>query len=424
MNRFRLLLLMILFCGTLSAQLPDVTYQPAIRSIKLYRSGDVYSYPVMSLGSADGLELHFDDLDGGFKNLYYTYQLCNADWSVSTLPGFDYIQGFQSTRISNYRNSSISLVPYTHYQASIPDRGSTLKRSGNYLLRVFRNNDTSDIFFTKRFLVIDNRVAVAAQIRQPFSSQLFLTDQRVEVSLNTTNARINSLSPQDLKVVVLQNNSWNTAALIDRPSIFRGDYYEYNDDRLSFPSGREWRWLDLRSLRLLSDRLTRIVDTANRTEVFVKPEAERRSLIYMYYKDLNGMYTIENTDGNNPMFQSDYTYTHFTYAPPGGQPYGGKDLYVYGELTNWSLDNNSRMTWDPESRVYQGTLLLKQGYYNYLYVSADGNGRDKGIYNVGNTEGNFTNTENVYTVLVYYRGFGGRSDELLGYATVSSFIGR
>ena len=112
---------------------------------------------------------------------------------------FDYIRGFQINRITTYRYSSISFTKYTHYQATLPDRNSVPTRSGNYLLKVFLNNDTSDLFFTKRFLVVDNKVAIAAQIIQPFKSQFFRTDQRVQVSVNTANAQINTLSPQDLK---------------------------------------------------------------------------------------------------------------------------------------------------------------------------------------------------------------------------------
>ena len=36
------------------------------------------------------------------------------------------------------------------------------------------------------------------------------------------------------------------------------------------------------------------------------------------------------------------------------------------------------------------------------------------------TEGNFTNTENNYTVLVYFRPFGARADELIGITQVNS----
>ena len=406
------------------SQLPDHIYQSNIRTVKLFKYGDIYSYPIISLNSGDQLELHFDDLDADVKNYYYTYQLCNADWSPANVQSFDYIRGFQSTRISTYRYSSIAYTKYTHYQASIPDRSSTPTKSGNYLLKVFLNNDTSALLFTKRFLIVDNRVAVAAQIVQPFNIQLSRTDQRVQVSVSTVNAQINTFSPQDLKVVVLQNNTWTTAASVNRPTIFRGNYYEYNDDATTFQSGREWRWIDLRSLRLMSDRMQKIVDTSDKTEVYVKPDAERRGQIYVYYRDLNGIYTTENSDGNNPYWQSDYAHVHFTYVPPGNQAYPGKDVYVFGELTNYLPDEASRMVFNGDKGIYEKTLFLKQGYYNYSYVSIDAKEKTPNRFSFANTEGSFNNTENNYTVLVYYRAFGARADELIGYAQVNSLIQR
>ena len=83
---------------------------------------------------------------------------------LPTCRHYDYIRGFQTTRITTYRYSSMAFTRYTHYQATIPDRSCVPTRSGNYLLKVFLNNDTSALLFTKRFLVVDNRVAVAAQV--------------------------------------------------------------------------------------------------------------------------------------------------------------------------------------------------------------------------------------------------------------------
>ena len=233
------------------------------------------------------------------------------------------------------------------------------------------------------------------------------------------------MSPQDLKVVVLQNNIWPTTAYLSRPSIYRGNYFEYNDDASSFQAGREWRWIDLRSLRLMSDRMERLVDTNDeRTEVFVKPDMERKSLIYVYYRDLNGIYTIENMDGNNPYWQSDYAYTHFTYVPPGGRPLAGKDIYLFGELTNYLPNDSSRMSFNEEKGVYEKTLQLKQGYYNYSYITIDAGKQGGNRFSFDNTEGNFTNTENSYTVLVYFRPFGARADELIGLAYLNTLTGR
>src|SRR4029078_13388231 len=129
----------------------------------------------------------------------------------------------------------------------------------------------------KRFLVVNPKANVSAIITQPFNGNFFQTHQRVQASVATSANQLSAFSPQDLKVVILQNNIWSTSSYIDRPSIFRGNYYEYSDeDNTTFPAGKEWRWIDLRSLRLRSDRMTKIVDndTNNRVDVYVQPDAE------------------------------------------------------------------------------------------------------------------------------------------------------
>ena len=83
------------------AQIPDHVYRSNIHSAKLFKYGDIFSYPIIMLNSGEQLELHFDDFDADVKNYYYTFQLCNADWTTSNLPTFDYIRGFQSTSCGN-----------------------------------------------------------------------------------------------------------------------------------------------------------------------------------------------------------------------------------------------------------------------------------------------------------------------------------
>lgn len=413
--------LMLFPVSSVFAQIPDHVYKPNIHSVKLFRAGDIYSYPVLQLNSTDQLELYFDDLDADFKNYYYTYQLCNADWSVANLQPFDYIRGFQTTRINTYRSSSIAFTRYTNYQAVIPDRNCIPTHSGNYLLKVFLNSDTSQLVFTKRFLIVDSKTSVAAQILQPMSGQLFRTHQKVQVGVSTK-PQVNIFNPQDLKVVILQNNIWPTALYNSRPSIFRGNYFEYYDDATTtFEAGKEWRWIDLRSLRLMSDRMQKLIpDSNNQVYVFVKPDGERKQQSYIYYRDLDGIYTIENTDNTNPYWQSDYAHVTFTFVPPGNRAYEGKSVYLFGELTNYSQDTSSKMEFDPEKEVYQKTLFLKQGYYNYAYVTLADNKKAGETYAFENTEGNYSETENNYTVLVYFRSFGARADELVGYASLNS----
>lgn len=417
------ILLSLIVCQSFlaSAQVvPDKVYKDNIRGVKLTIAGDIYSYPMLNLNSPQQLELHFDDMDADVKNYYYSYQLCNADWTPSSLFSFDYIKGFQSNRITTYRNSSIAYARYTHYQAVLPDRNCVPTRSGNYLLRVSLNDDTNRIVFTKRFLVIDNKVSVATTIAQPFSGQLFRTHQRVQVVVNTANSKLNIFSPQDLKIRVVQNYTWPNSILMDKPTIYRGNYFEYTDDALTFPSGKEWRWINLTSLRLMSDRMANLIKGDKRTDVYVKEDADRLKQVYVYYRDNNGLFSIENRDNNNPYWQGDYAYTHFTFIPPNNRPYPGRNLYLFGELTNFTPDDSSKMIFNNEKGVYEKTLFLKQGFYNYSYVTTSDKYTPGEVLSFENTEGNYQSTENSYMVLVYYRAFGARSDELIGYARASS----
>ena len=132
------------------AQIPDHIYKSNIHSVKLNKYGDVYSYPFITLNSSDQLELHFDDMDADVKNYYYGIQLCNADWTPANVQLFDYTRGFQSNRITTYRSSSIVQTRYMHYQVTFPERNSGPTKAGNYLLKVFLNDDTSKLIFTKR----------------------------------------------------------------------------------------------------------------------------------------------------------------------------------------------------------------------------------------------------------------------------------
>ncbi|MGB3006937.1 MAG: DUF5103 domain-containing protein [Chitinophagaceae bacterium] len=422
----RLLLFYFLFNAVSSgAQIPDHIYKPNIHSVKLYRLADMYSYPVIKLGSGDQVELHFDDMDNDVKYYYYSYQLCNADWTPANVQTYDFIRGFQSNRITNYRNSSIAQTRYTHYQAVLPERNSGPTKAGNYLLKVFLNDDTSKLVFTKRMLVINTKASVSAQILQPFNTSYFRTHQRVQVAVSTLSGQITTFSPQDLKVVVVQNNNWAASSVIDRPTIFRGNYFEYSDEEnTTFEAGKEWRWIDLRSLRLLSDRMVKLIDsdTSNRIDVYVKPDGERKQQLYVYYQDLNGIYTMENWDNPNALWQSDYAWTHFTFVPPGNKAYEGKSVYVFGELTNYEQNDETRMQFNTEKGVYEKALYLKQGYYNYSYVTKT----DKKNTNASleNTEGNYWGTENGYMVLIYFRQFGARADELVGFTRVNSTLHR
>lgn len=407
---------------SVQAQSPERIYRSNIRSVKLFKVGDQTSSPVLFLGQPDQLELHFDDLEASVKSYYYTLQLCNADWTVAQLPAFDYTKGFITQRIQNYRVSSGVQTRYMHYQALLPERNSGPTRGGNYLLKVFLNDDTTQLVFTRRVMVVNKRTAVSAQVLQPFSSQFFLTHQRLTIGVTPQQMPMNAFSPQEIRVVITQNDQWLSARTINRPSIFRGNYYEYSDEEQTlFAAGQEWRWFDLRSVRLRGDRVQRIVDsdTASRTDVFVQTDTERSGQLYLYYRDLNGKYLMENIDNPQPFTQGEYAWVHFSLRPSGGRFYAQQDVYITGEWSGYELTDAYKMEMDAATGLYTKSLYLKQGFYNYAYLTRAVSGIDRQP-SLENTEGNYWGTENEYSVFVYFKPFGARADELIGYTRVRS----
>lgn len=399
----------------------DHIFKTNINSVKLHVQGDQLGYPMIRLNGGDQLELHFDDLDADVKYYSYTFILCNADWSPVMLSQFDYMRGFSNVRINTYRNSSIALTRYTHYMASIPDKNTAPTRSGNYILKVFTNGDTSQTVFTKKFLVIDNRVNVGASVIQPFNASFAKTHQKIQFSVNVQSIKPTNIF-QQIKVVLLQNNRWDNCITNLQPTFIRQNVVEYNTENEGlFFSQKEWRWVNLSILRLQTDRIEKGDYTNKGQTLWVKPESERNQLRYMYYRDLNGMYMLGNIENNNPYWQGDYASVWFQYFNPARNAYADKDVYVFGELTNYELSERNKMTFNPEKGQYETKLFLKQGNYDYVYITRD---RKTNQLSTAITEGNWWETENNYTLLVYYRPLGGRADELVGITQVNSISGR
>jgi hypothetical protein len=67
--------------------------------------------------------------------------------------------------------------------------------------------------------------------------------------------------------------------------------------------------------------------------------------------------------------------------------------------------------------VYEKAIMIKQGFTNYQYVIADKNGN---IDNENAIDGNFSQTENNYFAIVYYRENNQRYDHVIGRGFASS----
>lgn len=414
--------ILLAMCMVLTAQaqpLAEEVRSANVVGIKLYKKGDQLLYPILRLGETEGLELHFDDINNSSRSYFYTYVLCNADWSIANVSNMDYIKGFTQVRLNQYRFSSATQSKYVHYSATLPTANSLPSKSGNYLLKVYENGDTAKLLFSKRFLVVNEKASLAARMQQPFAPEYFLTHQKLLIDLNFRNQDI--LNPsKEVKVVVMQNNRWDNARTISNPTFIRGRTFEYSDEQqLVFEAGKEWRWLDLRSFRLQSDRVASVNYNVQPYDVRIRPDTIRSPIRYAFYADINGRYAVSHIENINPWWQGDIGKVHFTFLPQNGEIPNQYDVYLFGEMTQYQLNDQTRMKWNENLQAFETSILLKNGYYNYCYVTVPRNSW-QALPSMKPTEGSIWETENDYRVLVYYTPFGSRTDELVAIAELNS----
>lgn len=423
---FWLIVLGVLKTASLSAQfMPDHIYDSAIHAVRVHPARAPLAMPVITLNEPTVLKISFDDFSADYQEYTYSFELMNADWTAVDINSFDYLQGFNQQKIYDYQVSSISTQHYFHYSFSFPNANCKPKISGNYLLKVFKNGDPQALIFTHRIYVVDNIVPITAKVHEPFDGNLSRTHQKIQVIADIK--KIPFFQPNEIKVQVVQNFNFDDAQWVTVPNFIRDNELEYfKEGQFVFPAGKEARWLDIRNFRLVSDRISKFEQVGGRTNVFVKPDVSRVQLPYYTFNDLNGNFIISNTESLESDFQNDYALVHFTYMPPTRLPYVGQNLYLQGALTNNRLDQNAIMHFNAKLGLYQKTLLLKQGYYSYYYVLRDPSllqsqeESDISTEDYTETEGNHWETENSYSIFIYYRLPGGRHDQILGFAVIDS----
>jgi hypothetical protein len=411
-------LMVLCFAKSLAQMNPDKIFDSSIHTILIHPINKPLAMPVVILNEGSPLQVSFDDFKANYQDYNYAIELMNANWTPSMLSSFDYVKGFNQIKINNFLVSSMASQNYFHYQFSFPNANCTPIKSGNYILKVFKNGNINELVFTQRFYVVEDQIGIAAQVQEPYDGNISKTHQKISVQLDLK--QIYSLQTEQLQLEVIQNYRYNDAIKLATPNFIRGNILEYNkEDQLIFPSGKEARWLDLQSMQLVSDRISSFQKIQDKNYVFLKPDVSRTEMAYYSFKDLNGNYLISNTDALQSENQNDYAHVVFTYLPKDHLPLVGQKLYLSGALTNNELNKNAEMVFDTKLGLYQKTLILKQGYYSYNYILRDRLDPNT-LEDFAETEGNHWETENNYSVFVYYRAPGTLYDSLLGFSSINT----
>ena len=408
-------IIICLFCaafqGNMQAQkFRTAAFSDKVKTLQVFPVDQWDVAPIIELGSSDRIEINFDVMDAAPGAYTYTLTHCNADWTPSDLIQSEFMSGFQNRYVDDYATSFNTTMDYVNYRIELPNEDITLKISGNYAVLISPENSDEPILCAC-FSVVEKKSDIALQATSQTDKGMNNFYQQVNLTL-TYGSEV-KMPMQDLKVYVRQNNRTdNEAALVKPLRIQRNQLVYEHVPSLIFEAGNEYRNFEMTTHRYNGLNIEAMKFYSPYYHASLYPDRVRADRSYSYYEDINGKIFIRTLSGEESATEADYYIVHFFL--PCESPYP-ENVYILSEAFNNVLDERSRMDYNPQEGGYVKSVLLKEGYYNYLCVTRKSN---QSAGSAALLEGNYYQTENEYRVWVYFRRAGDRYDQLIGTQTI------
>ena len=404
---------LVLFCFTLAtAQVENEIVPPYNIKTVSFVQNNQNVVPIFQLG--DAFQLQFDDLYGNDASYFYEIVHCDYNWNPSDIQKRDYLQGFDNQRIQESSSSFNCLQIYTHYRLPFPNSTTQLKISGNYMLKIL--NEDKEVVFSRKFIVYENLVTVPIQIKRARTVTNLDTKHNLEFTIKSN--VINFQNPlKNIKTVLLQNGKFNNAISNIKPQFTIGNdlVYKY-DTPTQFWAGNEFLYFDNKEIRVASNAISRVDSQKDIYSSYLFTNEARANSNYYNNQDVNGNFVIRRLFAENSDVEADYAWVYFSLSAPLFRSSDGA-IYVTGMFNNYALTAENKMEYNPEKAIYEKAILIKQGFTNFEYLAVKPNGS---IDSENAIDGNYFQTENEYTVLVYYKEDTDRFTRIIGKGSASS----
>ncbi|GHT55744.1 DUF5103 domain-containing protein [Bacteroidia bacterium] len=411
----KFLIFICLFCaafqGNIQAQkFRTSAFSDKVKTLRVFPVNKWDGTPIIELGSSNRIEINFDVMDAAPGAYTYTLTHCNADWTPSQLIESEYMNGFQNRYVEDYATSFNTTMNYVNYRIVFPNEDVTLKVSGNYAVQIFPEYSDEPILCAC-FSVLEKKSDIGMQVTSQTDKGMNSFFQQVNFTL-TYGSEIKT-PMQDLKVYVRQNNRTDNDAALVKPLRIQSNQLIYEHiPALIFDAGNEYRNFEMTTHQYTGLNIEAMKFYSPYYHALLYPDKVRANRSYSYYEDIDGKVFIRTLSGSNYDTEADYYIVHFFL--PCERPYP-ENVYLLSEAFNNLLDGRSKMEYNPQEGGYVKSVLLKEGYYNYLYVTQK-DSRSPG--STASIEGNYYQTENEYRVLVYLRRTGDKYDQLIGTQTI------
>lgn len=392
----------------------NYVYVPYIKSVDFGLGSAELSKPIINLNSSAQLILRFDDTSADTRDYVYDIIHCDRNWEPSELDNMEYIDGFTMEELDSVEFSINTYMDYTHYALSLPNDDLKWTISGNYILVVYEEsgNETFPIL-TQRFMVVDKQVQVTSQYLRPSDVSKYDTHQEFDFEVDFKN--IDLQDPMTtITGVVLQNYRWDNAIFGLKPKFINREklVFDYND-HIVFPALKEYRSLDIRSLRSTGIGVNTIELNQESNDVLLELQESRRTKRYLSRNDANGDFVMYSNDSKFPYIGADYANVIFILKSPKLED----EVYVLGGFNNYQPSDEVRMSYSSQREAYVTEIKFKQGYYDYMFGVWDS---EKEVMDLDWMQGSYYETENDYLILIYYSTRYERYDQLIGISVLNS----
>ena len=412
--RKTLVLIVSLLAIVLHAQRVDTMtgiFDENLRTLQVGLDGNNMADAIAVLDTPDRILISFDRLAEDREYLRYSLVHCNANWQPSGLVDSEFLDGFNEGTIDNYDFSQATTVHYVHYWLTIPNEQVAPKISGNYLLKIYSEDDPDATLAQVRFMISEETALTIAQASPQTDIDYNDSHQQMAISVDIDRAHVEDPF-NDLVVVVGQNGRLDSQKAFSHPLRMSGStlYYEHQMP-LIFEAGNEYRRFETVSTYYPGMGVENIefFDPYYHFRLFT--DERRDDETYVYDQTQHGRYLVRESNSDDSDTGADYAVVHFTLDYPDSP---GAMIFLDGDFTLRRFDDNARMFFNSATGLYERAMLLKQGSYNYQYLIVPP-GEKRGF--TGPIEGDKYQTMNEYNVRVYHRRRGERYDRLIGTAS-------
>lgn len=371
-----------------------------IRSVQFFSSSQSNDPLVTArLKSNDRLILRFDELSeiNGMFRIHFTHR--NSNWTESNLPSTWFMDSPNERIVQGGIRNKSNSVPFHSYDIQLSMHDLEFLLSGYYLIHV-SDYTTGIELFSLPFALTEqrgtlkmdgetlyNKGNLGAAVDRIFSE--FSFPEFVEVPVF------------DLNFDMIQDG------FLPQTTRARGkDFSEkkvakfYLEESQSFPANRRFYTLNLSSFSLSNQDILEYEESADLPQITLKED-------FLSFSD--SPYILQSMFGNPSRSNTArYALVNFRFNPMGAGPNYEDELFVVGDFNQWSESKQHKMKWNPELRLFEATVLLKEGSYRYTYATR--NGTQLNIVELGSS---LTKENQWYTGIVFYRDPNLQYDRIL-----------